>query len=90
MTRFLELALDPLVDVDGSVAEVFPDAESGWALPVVSPRVDRGYRDVEVFGEFLSGDERFEVLHAPIMRPNPVSRVLSRCHLPCCSFRGDR
>ena len=80
MTRVLELAVNPIIDVDASVAEVFPDSEPRWTLPVVSPRVDGGDRDVEVFGEFLSGDERFEMLHAPIMRPNPVSRVLSRCH----------
>ena len=85
MTRVLELAVNPIVDVDAPVAEVFPDSEPRWALPAVSPRVDRGHRDVEVFGEFLSGDERFEMLHAPIMRPNPVSRVLPRCHLPCSS-----
>ena len=40
-------------------------------------------RDVEVLGEFLGGDERFELVHASIMRPNPVSGVLSRCHSPC-------
>ncbi len=75
MTRVFELAADPLVDVDAPVAEVFPDSEPRWALPAMSPGVDRGQRDVEVFGEFLGGDERFEMLHASIMRPNPVSRV---------------
>ncbi len=73
--------LDPLLYVDAPVAEVFPDSESGWTLPAVSPRVDRGHWDVEVFGEFLSGDERFEMLHAPIMRPNPVSRVSATLQL---------
>jgi hypothetical protein len=75
--------LDPLIDVDAPVAEVFPDSKPRWTLPAVSPRVERLDRDGEVLGEFLGGDERFEMLHAPIMRSNPVSRVLSRCHLPC-------
>ena len=48
------------------------DPEAGRALAAVSPRVDGGDGNVEIVGEVLGGDQRFEMLHAPIMSSNPV------------------
>jgi hypothetical protein len=53
----LEFALYPLVDVAGSVAEVFADPKPWWTFMSVAPGVDGGHRHTEVLGEFLDGEQ---------------------------------
>ena len=62
---------DPLLDVASSVAEVSADAETGWTLLAVSPGVDGGEWDVEKFGQLLSGEQRFELVHPVIVDDHP-------------------
>jgi len=46
---------DPILDVAPSEPEVPTDAEPGWALTAVAPRVDGGDGHSEVGGEFFDG-----------------------------------
>jgi hypothetical protein len=51
---------------------VFADPKPWWALAAVSPRVDGGDRNIEELGKVLCGEQWFEMLHAPIVRHDPV------------------
>ena len=55
------------------------DAETRWALAVVSPCVERGYRHAEIFGEIFNSEQPIGGLHYVIFRWNPLTRVLSEC-----------
>lgn len=68
-----DAVFDPAFDVAPLEAYMSADPEAGRALAAVSPRVDGGDGNVEIVGEVLGGDQRFEMLHAPIMRLDPVS-----------------
>jgi len=46
---------DPFLDVAPAVAQVSTDAESGWTVSAVAPRVDGGDGYSEIVGEFLDG-----------------------------------
>jgi hypothetical protein len=37
----------------------------------VAPGVDGGNRDIEEVGEVLGGEQRFEIVHRPMVRGNP-------------------
>ena len=57
------------------------DAEADGSLSPVPPRVQGLDRDVEEVGEFFCGEEPVvAVVHGWIMRVDPFSRVLFRCH----------
>jgi hypothetical protein len=65
------LVIDPLFDVAPSIAEVFADAESRWAMAAVSPGIDGGDGYVEEVGEILCGEQGFEGVHTAIVRIDP-------------------
>ncbi len=67
---------DPLLDVAGSVSDVFSDSEPGWAGAFVTPGVQRGDWNAQVVGELLGGEQAVKCLHHPIVSNRPVIRVL--------------
>ena len=70
---------DPLLDIGPSVTDMSTNAKSRWALAVVSPCVERGYRHAEIFGEIFNSEQPIGGLHYVIFRWNPLTRVLSEC-----------
>ncbi len=74
--EIVELVFDPLCDVGPPVADVSAYSESWWSLSSVSPLVEGGYRDSEIVGEFLDGEEPVVVFHALDHRSAPSQLTL--------------
>ena len=84
VTRACDAVFDPHFDVDPAVADVSADPEADRSLAPVPPCVQGLDWDVEETGEFRCGEETFVVVaHGPIMRVDPVIRVLFRCQFRC-------
>ena len=62
----LDPVADPLLDIGPSVSEMLADAESWWALAVVSPRADRGDLHAEILSEIFNGKQPIEGFHGLI------------------------
>ena len=73
--RLCELVVDPAFDVAPSEAEMSADPETGWSSPAIAPRVDGGYRHLEIVGQVFNGEQPIDVFHDPILRFDPCRRV---------------
>jgi len=78
VTRLCDAVLDPGLDVAPSKANMPSDAESWWALAVVSPCVDRSHWHAEVFGEIFNGEQSVEGFHCPNLAPEPSHQNVIR------------
>ncbi len=79
-----DTVLNPHLDVDPSVTEMLAGPEADRSSSSVAPCVEGLDWDVEEVGEFFCGEETVVVgVHGRIMRVNPLSRVLFRCHCRC-------
>lgn len=58
-----KLLLDPAKEIGGSIPNMAPDPNAGRAFAVVTPLVEGGDGDAEVFGDFFDGEESVVGVH---------------------------
>ena len=73
--RRLQLILNPFLDIAPPVADMSTHSETGRPFSAVTPLVEGGDGDTEVFGKVLDGEQPVLVFHAFYHPRNPVDSL---------------
>lgn len=71
----LDESFDPLIEVGTPVSDVSSDSETWWTCPVITPLVEGGDGDAEVFGDFFDCEESVVGVHSEIVEDDPLRRT---------------